>query len=161
VRARFAISTSAVTGAAIWCVSFAAVHLFWAFGGSFGLASSAGRDLATRRPATFVIFGLFGVAVLLLLGVVVIGVACADRPGRRRTLAVTVMTVVGVLLVLRAVVLELVLVTGVSGVRAQVGALETRWSLLLWNPWFALGGGLFVAAAVQVRQGHDVASSRR
>jgi len=37
--------------AVAWCCVFAAAHLFWAVGGSAGLASPAGADLAARRPA--------------------------------------------------------------------------------------------------------------
>ncbi len=57
------------TAAAMWCGSLACLHLFWAVGGSIGLTSSAGRDLAARRPAGFVIFGLYGTTLLLVIGV--------------------------------------------------------------------------------------------
>jgi len=44
---------------------------------------------------------------------------------------------------------EVLLATNTAGLRADVGPLETRWSLILWNPWFALGGALFIATAIQ------------
>lgn len=36
--------------AAGWATLFAALHFFWALGGSAGLATSAGVELATERP---------------------------------------------------------------------------------------------------------------
>jgi hypothetical protein len=54
--------------ACMWCVLFAALHIYWAAGGEAGSASSAGVDIATQRPLWFVLFGLWGVAVLLLAG---------------------------------------------------------------------------------------------
>ena len=141
-----------VVAAAAWCIAFAVLHLFWALGGSAGLASSAGRDLAARRPASFVIFGLYGVAVALLLAAAVIGVATIDGPHRRRRRAAVVLVgVVGAGLLLRGVALELLLATNAAGLRRQVGPLEAHWSQILWNPWFALGGILFIATAIHLR----------
>ncbi len=126
----------AATAAATWCDLFACLHLFWAPGGSMGLASSAGQDLAERRPASFVIFGLFGVALLLLIGIAVIAVTQSRRAPRRwRHAATVLLAVVGVGLVLRGVSLEVLLATNAGGLRASVGRLETYWSLVLWNPW--------------------------
>jgi hypothetical protein len=140
----------AAAAAAMWCGSFACLHLFWALGGSIGLASSAGRDLAGRRPASFVIFGLYGTALLLVIGILTIAVTQSPRAARRLRRAVTLLlAVVGVVLVLRGLALEILLATNTAGLRANVGPLETRWSLILWNPWFALGGALFIATARQ------------
>lgn len=140
-------------GAAAWCAVFAAVHLFWAVGGKAGLASSAGRELAGRRPVSFVVFGLFGVAVLLLAGIALVmvtsGLIGAERLSR---VAGLVAAVVGAALVIRGVTLEVLLATGAGGLRATVGPLETRWSLALWNPWFAFGGALFLWTALRARR---------
>jgi len=134
--------------ACAWCVAFAALHVYWAVGGDIGLASSAGVDLATRRPALFVAVGLWGTALLLLLGAGFTAALARSRPrGRLRRLAVVVSWLVGVALVARGVVLELVLMTGGGGVAAAVGALEIHWSLVLWNPWFTLGGVAFLLTA--------------
>ncbi len=136
--------------AAMWCALFACLHLFWALGGSIGLASSAGRDLAARRPASFVIFGLYGTALLLVAGILTI-VATQSRHATRRPhrAATVILTVVGVVLVTRGLALEVLLATNTGGIREGVGPLETRWSLILWNPWFALGGVLFISVAVR------------
>ncbi len=136
--------------AAVWCGSFACLHLFWALGGSIGLASSAGRDLAERRPASFVILGLYGIALLLVVGILTIAVTQSPRAARRLRRAATVLlAVVGVVLLLRGLVLELLLATNTTGLQANAGPLETHWSLVLWNPWFGLGGMLFIATAIR------------
>ncbi len=117
-----------------------------------GLASSAGQDLAEHRPASFVIFGLIGVVLLLLIGISVIAVTQSRRvPSRWRHAATVLLAVVGVGLALRGVSLEVLLATNAGGLRASVGRLETYWSLVLWNPWFALGGAFFIVTAAQAR----------
>jgi hypothetical protein len=50
----------------------------------------------------------------------------------------------------RGIALEVLLVTDIAGIRAAVGPLETRWSLILWNPWFVLGAALFIGTATQL-----------
>jgi len=131
--------------AVAWCFVFAVAHIFWALGGSAGLASSAGADLAARRPAAFVILGLWGVAGLLLGAAVAIVAVATGRFGSRGVWAIGI---VGSGLLVRGVALEVVLATDTGGIRAAVGPLETRWSLLLWNPWFVLGGALFIGTGV-------------
>jgi hypothetical protein len=136
--------------AAVWCGAFACLHLFWALGGSIGLASSAGYDLAERRPTSFVIFGLFGVAMFLVVGIGVIAATQSSRIAERWRHAATVLVaVVGVGLAIRGVALEVLLAMNVGGLQASVGPLETYWGLVLWNPWFALGGALFIVTAIR------------
>ncbi|MFC0431720.1 DUF3995 domain-containing protein [Kutzneria buriramensis] len=119
--------------AACWCALFGALHVYWALGGGIGLAASAGPDLAAGRPLLFVLFGLWGVAVLLAAG----AAFCLLRHPWQR-----VGQFVGAILVARAVLVEITLLTGI----ADVGADERFWSLVLWNPWFLLGGVLWLLA---------------
>lgn len=142
----------AIFAAVIWYVVFALMHLFWAVGGSFGLASSAGHDLVARRPTIFVVFGLYGVAAILLTGSAMLLAIDHAAASRLRTAALFVLLGTGVALMLRGVVLELVLAADIGGVRAQIGPVEAPWSLILWNPWFALGGSLLIAASVQAHR---------
>jgi len=74
------------------------------------------------------------------------------KPERLSRFAGLVAAVLGVTLVIRGVALEVLLATGAGGMRATVGPLETRWSLALWNPWFALGGALFLWTALRARR---------
>ena len=131
---------------------FAALHVYWAAGGSFGLAESAGRDLATRRPTAFVLFGLWGVALLLLIGAG-LGVSLA-RPwtsGTVRRVLRGCGWMVGAGLLARGIVLQVALLTDTAGVASTVGNTQTAWSLGVWNPWFIIGGIVFVFAAYCLR----------
>ncbi|WP_084580251.1 DUF3995 domain-containing protein [Kutzneria sp. 744] len=119
--------------AAGWSALFAALHIYWAVGGNIGLASSAGADLAARRPTWFVLFGLWGVAALLIAGA---AFCLLKHPWQR------VGQFAGAALVARGVLIEFVLLVGIADVSAE----ERLWSLVLWNPWFALGGVLWLAA---------------
>ncbi len=71
---------------------------------------------------------------------------------RLSRVAGVVLAVVGAALVIRGVALEVLLATDSGGLSGAVGPLETRWSLALWNPWFAIGGALFLWTAIRVRR---------
>lgn len=123
--------------AATWCTLFAALHIYWALGGSAGLAESAGVDLAAQRPAWFVLGGLWGVAAVLLVG----AWFCLNLTKKWRRL----LTLVGgAVLVVRGLAVEVALLT--TDLPQQVGERQTRPSLLLWKPWFVLGGVLVLGA---------------
>nr|WP_243867387.1 DUF3995 domain-containing protein [Actinophytocola oryzae] len=127
--------------ACVWCVLFAVLHIYWAAGGAVGLASSAGADLAAHRPPWFVLLGLWGVALLLLAGAAFsVGTTCWRLTGRLRRAMVILGWLGGIGLLARGLLLEVVLLTGAGGVASAVGPSQTQWSLILWNPWFALGG---------------------
>lgn len=138
--------------AAGWSAAFAALHLFWALGGSVGLAESAGSRLASERPTWFVIGGLYGVAVLLVaatgLGVVL---AHGKLAGRQRLLPLLAAGVAAVLL-LRAAVVEALLIADVDYGNGAVSADQRWWALVLWNPWFLIGGITFCMAAFGVNR---------
>ena len=139
--------------AAAWALLFALLHVFWALGGSWLLASSAGSTLAEDRPMWFVVLGLWGVAVVLLAGAALgLALARSRASGRATRLGAFLGCLTGACLLLRGVAVEVVLRTGAGGVADNVGEAHTRMSLLLWNPWFVLGGLLFVVAGVQSRR---------
>jgi hypothetical protein len=52
---------------------------------------------------------------------------------------------VGALLLVRAVAIEVLLLAGSPAV--TVSPAERFWTIALWNPWFALGGLLYLAAS--------------
>lgn len=148
--------------AVVWCCVFAAAHVFWAVGGSAGLASSAGEDLAARRPAAFVILGLWGVAgSLLLVALGIVAVGTGQLPSRVARLGAWTIGVIGGCLFVRGIAVELLLGIDIAGLRAAVGPLETRWSLVLWNPWFVLGGALLLATATRFLRHTRAARSSR
>jgi len=135
--------------AVAWCAAFALLHFYWALGGDVGLGESAGAELARERPTAFVLIGLWGVAALLTVGGVFWCAVARGWPHGRpmRRSAAVVGLLVGALLLVRGAVLEVVLLLDAAGVASSVGPVQTRWSLWLWNPWFVLGGILFLMAA--------------
>lgn len=138
--------------AAAWCLIFAALHIYWAAGGEVGLAESAGADLATRRPAAFVLFGLWGAALLLCAGAVIgVSLARARSAGLARSMISAGGWFVGAGLLARGAVVQVVLLTDAAGVASSAGQSQTTWSLALWNPWFIVGGIAFLLAASSAR----------
>ena len=137
--------------AAGWAAAFAVLHLYWALGGTVGLAESAGRRLAEERPVEFVLGGLYGVAVALLVAAA-LGTALARAPvtGRRPLLPV-LGAGVAVVLVVRAVVVAVLLMADPGFGDGDITAAQRTWTLWVWNPWFLLGGILFGLAALAAR----------
>lgn len=133
--------------AASWSALFAAAHFFWALGGSLGLAESVGDRLARERPLAFVAFGLWGVGLLLLVAAAIGALLAAHElsGARRRALLVVGVGIAGVLL-FRAVLVEFLLLSGSLQVNQAISEDERYWTLVLWNPWFLLGGLTFALA---------------
>jgi cytochrome bd-type quinol oxidase subunit 2 len=105
------------------------------------------------RPAAFVLFGLYGVAVLLLVGVVLLITTSKGFKSRRfRRIARMLIAVTGVALLARGIAFEVLLSLNTGGLRNSVGSLESRWSFIIWNPWFVLGGALFLWTALRIRR---------
>ena len=94
----------------------------------------------------FVVGGLYGVALALAVAAV-LGVALARNPvaGRRRWLPL-LGAGVAVVLVLRAVGVELLLLADAGYGDGAVSPAQRWWTLVLWNPWFLLGGITFAIA---------------
>ncbi|MFD7552137.1 DUF3995 domain-containing protein [Streptomyces sp. NPDC059816] len=133
--------------ACAWALVFAALHFFWALGGGWGLSVSAG-PLAEERPWWFVLVGLWGVGLLCLvagaLGLLLAGPPPGGPAGR---VVKALGWCVCVVLLVRGVVVEVVLLTDAGGRQLDVGPEQRLWTLLLWNPWFLIGGLAFGLAA--------------
>lgn len=130
-----------------WAVAFATLHFYWALGGSRGLAVSAG-PLAEERPGWFVALGLWGVGAVCLTGAALGWRLTGPRPPGTpgRLLTALGWSACAVLLV-RGAALQFLLLTGAAGPAIQISPEQRWWTLLLWNPWFLLGGVLFGLAA--------------
>ncbi|MFF3123692.1 DUF3995 domain-containing protein [Streptomyces sp. NPDC057908] len=133
--------------ACAWAVAFAALHFYWALGGSWGLSVSAG-PLAEERPGWFVAVGLWGVGLLCLVGGVLGWLLARPRP---RGLAGRVAKALGwcvcAVLLVRGIAVEVLLLTDAAGSEIDVSPEQRLWTLLLWNPWFMVGGLVFGLAA--------------
>jgi hypothetical protein len=99
------------------------------------------------------LLGLWGTALLLMIGAVFCAGLARWRPRGRAQRGMTVLGwTAGTLLFARGLLLELVLSTGAGGVASSVGPSETHWSLILWNPWFIVGGVLLLLATRHFRR---------
>jgi hypothetical protein len=58
--------------------------------------------------------------------------------------------IIAVALLLRGAYVELALAANLGHVRRSAGPLETRSSLMLWNPWFMIGGTCSLVLTVVV-----------
>jgi hypothetical protein len=133
--------------AGAWAVAFAGLHFYWALGGSWGLSVSAG-PLAEERPGWFVAVGLWGVGLLCLIGGVLGRLLAGPRPRgpAGRVVKILGWCVCAVLLV-RGIAVEGLLLTGTAGQEIAVSPGQRLWTLVLWNPWFLIGGLVFGLAA--------------
>ncbi len=122
---------------------------YWALGGSWGLSVSAG-PLAVERPGWFVVVGLWGVGMLCLVGGVLGWLLARPRP---RSLAGRAVKALGwcvcAVLLVRGIAVELLLLTATAGQETGVSPEQRLWTLVLWNPWFLVGGLVFGMAARQ------------
>lgn len=134
--------------ACLWATAFGGLHFYWAVGGRRGLGVSAGDALAAERPLWFVVAGLWGVGALCLAGGL-LGWALARRPlrGRRGQLLRWAGWGVAAVLLLRAVGVEILLLSDVTQVETSISDGQRWWTPSLWNPWFAVGGVAFACAA--------------
>lgn len=133
--------------ACAWAIAFAALHFYWALGGSWGLSVSAG-PLAEERPGWFVVVGLWGVGLLCLVGG---GLGWLLSMSLPRGLVGRVVRALGwcacALLLVRGVAVEVLLLTDAGGRGMDVSPEQRLWTLTLWNPWFLVGGLVFGLAA--------------
>ena len=54
----------------------------------------------------------------------------------------------GLLLLVRGVGVEVLLLAGAYDADDAISAGQRHWSLVLWNPWFVVGGVAFLLAAL-------------
>ncbi len=137
----------AAYAACAWAVVFAAASFYWAAGGTVG-ADTVG-SVITRLPGIVALLWVTGalkvIGALLALALV--------RPWGRvlpRWLLLTLSWAGGVGLTAYGaipLVVNGLMVAGVLHVPGPVDWTLIRWHVFLWDPWWLLGGLLFVAAA--------------
>jgi Protein of unknown function (DUF3995) len=138
--------------AAAWSLLFAAMSFYWAAGGMTGLETLGNKidRLARERDSGFVTE--VWVTGFLKLGAGLLALALVQPWGRRlpRRILVIATWVVGIGLTVYGVanlVQHGLMEAGVVETPSGLGSEAATWHLLLWDPWWLLGGLLFVAAA--------------
>jgi hypothetical protein len=129
--------------ASAWALAFAAVHLYWALGGTVGLPKGMSVDM---NPALFVVdvlaVPLCVVGALLALSLV--------RPWGRlfpRRFLLACAWGVCALLVFHATPTLIWDGLVAAGLRETNLSVLERWSLFVYEPWFFMGGVLYGVAA--------------
>jgi hypothetical protein len=89
-----------------------------------------------------------GVGIALLVGAALgVSTARVSQAGWRRRLILILSAGVGSLLLIRGIGIDVLLLSGSLDGNSGIGSGKRHWSLVLWNPWFVLGGGSFLLAA--------------
>ncbi len=142
----------AAYAAAAWAFVFAAMSFYWAAGGTAG-ADTIGTtitDPALARDPGFVAI-LWGTGALKALGGLL--ALALIRPWGRvipRWMLLAAAWIGGVFMVLYAganLAVRGLMALGVIATPESMRSAAAQWHLLLWDPWWLLGGALFVAAA--------------
>jgi hypothetical protein len=137
--------------ACAWALLFAAPSFYWAAGGTAG-ADTIGDAItgpALARDPAFVAI-LWGTGALKALGGL-LALALVQPWGRHfpRWLLLAAALGGGALTALygsASLVQHGLMVAGVIAIPSGLGITAARWHLLLWDPWWLLGGILFLAA---------------
>jgi hypothetical protein len=140
--------------AAAWAFVFAAMSFYWAAGGTAG-ASTLGETItrAGREREPLFVAILWGTGALKAIAGV--GPLALARPwGGRipRWISLVATWSAGVLFALYGganLAVRGLMAAGAIETPASMHSTAARWHLLLWDPWWLLGGVLFIVAAWQ------------
>lgn len=159
--ARSSPTARAGYAACAWALLFAAANVYWGLGGRFA-CPLPNCEAAFSDPS---LVALNRLAVVLKVGLALVALATVQSWGRvipRWALLGAAwglgagMTAYGGL----GLVLDVLRALGVTGVPESGDWTAFRWHLLLWDPWWLLGGLLFVAAARHYQRRHMTGQSR-
>jgi hypothetical protein len=139
----------ATPGACAWALIFALVSTYWGLGGRVGvdqLALSI-REAVRDNDTSFQVQNWIGVAAKLTWA----GIAwlMVRRVTRYRRVILVIAWAASIALILYGLigmVEKALMVSGVIDVAASIGDNAVIWYLLLWDPWWLLGGILFTVA---------------
>lgn len=134
--------------ASAWALVFAAMSFYWAAGGTVG-ASTIGAFALSRNPTFVAILWVTGL-LKAFGGVLALGLV---RPWGRsvsRWLLLVPAWCLGAGLLLYGgvnLVQHGLMATGIISIPTAIGSMmAVRWHLLLWDPWWLLGGIVFCLA---------------
>lgn len=137
--------------ASAWAFLFAALSFYWGMGGRLGTNTLGPALVAAANDPLFVALGLWVAGLVKVFGGL-IALALVQEWGRRfpQLLLRTAAWMGGgfaLLYGLASYIQHTLMMTGVLAVPAGLGAQAARWHMVLWDPWWILGGILFVITA--------------
>jgi hypothetical protein len=140
----------AAYGASAWAFIFAATSFYWAAGGTAG-GDTIGPAITNLAHDPAFIAALWAIGVVKVLGGL-LALALVQPWGRSlpRRVLLTAAWAGGILVVLYGAaswVQEGLMLVGVIPIPSGLGHTAALWHVLFWDPWWLLGGILFVAAA--------------
>jgi len=157
--------TNWTTFAAVaWCMVFGVLHLYWALGGTVGFAElsmPSNKILALTRDSLYI--GMtWGVVIMCVFGAIVVlaPIQTWSRHLPRWLLIIPLWIACGVLLV-RGIgnpIQSALIIGGVMPFEPLAGLDAQAWyqwlllDLVLFSPWFVLGGFFFGATAWSARR---------
>ena len=136
--------------AAVWAFVFAALSFYWALGGSFLVRTQSPQIVGlTANPWFLAVVWLTG---LLKLVAGFVALSLVQRWGRRVPVWLRQTAAWGIGLVLTLygganLAVRGLMALGMLGTPASMRSAAAKWHLVLWDPWFFLGGVFFLAAA--------------
>jgi magnesium-transporting ATPase (P-type) len=135
-----------------WAFLFAALSFFWAAGGRTGLHPL--EQQATSNRTTWIAINLIAGALKVIIGLVALALVRSQGRSTYRRLLFVAAWALGVGMILYGglgLVSDVLHVTGIIS-----SGPETRrwffWYLVLWDPWWVLGGVLYMATAWLTRR---------
>ncbi len=147
-------------GAFAWALAFGLLSLYWAAGGMIGISTLAQTIQDDARNGNAGMLLLTAITGVLKVGAGLLALATIQQWGRlisRRGLLVT-LWVIGTVFTLYGVanfVDKLLMATGVRSVPDAVGEDVVLWYLVLWEPFWTLGGVLFLLTAWTFQRSGD------
>lgn len=144
--------------AAAWSYLFAVMSFYWALGGMIGAETlgSAFTDPELRNDPAFVLF--VWVTGFLKIALGALALALVQPWGRRlpRRLLMLAVWGIGIGLTLYGIALlvqHALILAGATDIPASIGSMNAvRWHLFFWDPFWLVGGVLFLSAARASRQ---------
>lgn len=140
-----------LTGAAaLWAFAFAAISAYWALGGHLG-RSSLGEAVHTYSSDPNFIWFVWGTVLLKLLAVVVALALRYGFVGRLNSLVLFAGFTAGGICLLYGganLAVRAAMALGFMHTPASMYEPAAFWHLVLWDPWWVLGGVLFLASSI-------------
>ncbi len=143
--------------ACLWAFIFAATSFYWGAGGTLGLRTQSPQILALVDEPWFIV--ILWATGILKAAVGVLALALVRPWGRKfpRWLLFTAALGVGAFFALYGganLSVRGLMALGLMETPESMRSAAARWHLILWDPWWLLGGVLFLLAAWQFRQSH-------